>query len=219
MNNEQSKQSINLWQERYGSPEYAYGKEPNLFFKEWLTQLTPKTILMPADGEGRNGVYAATLGWKVTSFDMSEEGSLKAMNLASQHNVRLDYFVGSLEDMEFEKESFDVIGLIYAHFQADMISAYHHALSSYLKPGGMVILEAFSKNHLQFNSVDPKVGGPKDIGLLFSIEQIKTDFELYGIELLEEKQIQLNEGIYHIGEGSVIRFVGRKPVSKNYQNI
>lgn len=67
--------------------------------------------------------------------------------------------------------------------------------------------------------VTPKVGGPKDIGLLFSIEQITTDFEFYDIELLEEKQIQLNEGIYHIGEGSVIRFVGRKPVSKNYQNI
>ena len=211
MNNIEIDENLKLWRNRYCNPEYAYGKEPNLFFAEWLSQLSPNTILMPADGEGRNGVFAATIGWDVTSFDISKEGRTKAMELADEHKVRLDYYVGSLEEMEFEINSFSAIGLIYAHFPSDKISEYHQKLTNYLKPGGMIFLEAFGKKHLEFNTLDPKVGGPKDIDMLFSIEQIKADFENYDIALLEEKVIELNEGIYHKGMGSVIRFVGRKP--------
>lgn len=203
--------NLQFWQQRYGEEQYAYGKTPNLFFKEWLGQLSPKTILMPADGEGRNGVYAATLGWKVTSFDLIAEGAAKAKELATANNVRLDYFIGSIEQMRFETESFEAIGLIYAHFPADKISAYHKTLSTYLKPGGMVILEAFGIDHLKFNTLNPKVGGPKNIDMLFSIQQLTTDFEGYDIAILEEREIELSEGLYHNGRGSVIRFVGIKP--------
>jgi ubiquinone/menaquinone biosynthesis C-methylase UbiE len=207
----QSNPNLKLWQDRYGNPEYAYGTKPNLFFREWLGHLIPNTILMAADGEGRNGVHAATLGWKVTSFDISPEGKAKAMTLAEKHNAQLEYLVGSVENMQFAPNSFDAIALIYAHFSADRISSYHSLLSTYLKPGGMVILEAFSKKHLQLNALDPKVGGPRQIDMLFSIDQVRTDFENYDIILLEEKQIQLSEGIYHNGKSSVVRFVGKKP--------
>jgi len=200
----------NMWNERYMDNEFVYGKEPNLFFKEWLQKLESGSILMPADGEGRNGVFAAQLGWKVTSSDLSEEGKSKALELANEKNVALDYSVGDLEELEFKKESFDAIGLIYAHFAADKKSFLHKKLNDYVKPGGIIIFEAFSKSHLLYNIKDPKVGGPKDINMLFSIAEIAADFENYEILLLEEKQIILDEGKYHIGKGSVIRFVGRK---------
>jgi hypothetical protein len=54
------------------------------------------------------------------------------------------------------------------------------------------------------------VGGPKDLDMLFSIDEIKADFSNYEFLELEEKEIELNEGIYHNGTGSVIRFVARK---------
>ena len=79
-----------------------------------------------------------------------------------------------------------------------------------MKPGGLIIFEAFSKVHLLYNGLDPKVGGPKNIDMLFSTAEIEADFENYHILLLEEKEILLEEGKYHIGKGSVIRFVGRK---------
>lgn len=199
-----------MWDERYMDNEFVYGKEPNLFFKEWLQQLKPGSILMPADGEGRNGVFAAQLGWKVTSSDLSEEGKLKAMKLAKEKKVDLEYFVGDLEQLQFESVSFDAIGLIYAHFAADKKTVLHKKLNDYLKPGGVIIFEAFSKLHLLYNGIDPKVGGPKDFDMLFSTAEIATDFENYEILLLEEKEITLEEGKYHIGKGSVIRFVGRK---------
>ena len=186
-----------MWDERYMENEFVYGKEP-------------ASILMPADGEGRNGVFAARLGWNVTSSDLSEEGKLKALDLAKENNVTISYSVGDLEQLHFEKESFDAVGLIYAHFAADKKSALHQQLNDYVKPGGIIIFEAFSKLHLLYNELDPKVGGPKDINMLFSIAEIAADFENYEILLLEEKEIILDEGKYHIGKGSVIRFVGRK---------
>lgn len=198
------------WDERYKGTEFAYGTAPNAFFKEWLTKFKPGAILMPADGEGRNGVFAAQLNWKVTSFDLSSEGQIKALKLAQDNNVALQYIVGNLETLEFEKESFDAIGLIYAHFSAETKSALHKKLNEYLKPGGVIIFEAFSKNHIDFKKENPKVGGPDNIDDLFSTAEIASDFSNYEIVLLEEEEIRLNEGKFHVGTGSVIRFVGRK---------
>lgn len=200
------------WDTRYQESGFAYGKEPNLFFKEWLQKLAPGTILMPADGEGRNGVYAATLNWEVTACDLSEAGKLKALELANEKQVSITYLVEDLEKLEFEQESFDVIALIYAHFSSDQKSMLHKKLQGFLKPGGLIIMEAFSKAHLDFNAIDPKVGGPKEIDMLCSIAEIKADFENYEPLLLEERIIELEEGKYHIGQGAVIRFVGRKPM-------
>jgi SAM-dependent methyltransferase len=200
----------NMWEERYKEKEFVYGKEPNVFFSEWLQKIESGSILMPADGEGRNGVFAAQLGWEVTSFDLSEEGKSKALELAKENNVTLEYIVGDLEQLSFKKESFDAIGLIYAHFAAEKKSFLHKKLNKYLKPGGIIIFEAFSKSHLFYNALDPKVGGPTAIDMLFSIVEIAAYFENYDTLLLEEKEIILEEGNYHIGKGSVIRFVGRK---------
>jgi SAM-dependent methyltransferase len=210
MNQSWDKEYKNMWEERYKNQDYAYGKEPNLFFAEWLQKLEPKSILMPADGEGRNGVFAAQLGWEVTSFDLSEEGKSKTLDLAKEMQVSLDYIVGNLEQLEFKKESFDAIGLIYAHFAAEKKSILHKKLNEYLKPGGIIIFEAFGKKHIDFNTLNSKVGGPKDINMLFSLAEIKADFENYEIVVLEEKEIILDEGKCHIGKGSVIRFVGIK---------
>lgn len=198
------------WDERYKGEEFAYGKEPNIFFKNWLEKFEPGSILMPADGEGRNGVFAAKLGWKVIAFDLSTEGRTKALQLARDRNVTIDYIVGDLEQLEFDKGSFDAMGLIYAHFPAEKKSAFHRKLDGYIKQGGIIIFEAFSKNHLQFRKADPKVGGPEDIAALFSKDEILSDFGNYEILLLEEEEIFLQEGKFHIGKGAVIRFVGRK---------
>jgi len=199
-----------FWDTRYKNPEYAYGKNPNDFFKEQIQKLKPASILLPADGEARNGVYAAELGWDVTSLDLSVEAKNKAWELAEERQVSINYIVEDLKNLDFPKSSFDAIALIYAHFSADKKSLLHKKLSEWLKPGGTIIFEAFSKNHLQLVQSNPKIGGPKDIDMLFSKEELLEDFPQYEIEILEEAQIQIEEGLYHSGGGSVIRFVGKK---------
>lgn len=200
----------NRWNERYATDDFAYGEAPNTYLEEQLAHLKPGKILFPAEGEGRNAIFAAKMGWQVSAFDISNEGQKKAFLLAKKNNVSIDYQVGSLENLNYGEYQFDAIALIYAHFPADIKSQMHKSLDQYLRPGGTVIFEAFSKNHLEYLKVDEKVGGPKDIDSLFSIAEIRNDFKNYDIIILEETVISLNEGFFHNGEGSVIRFVGRK---------
>lgn len=198
------------WNDRYRQEAFAYGEEPNIFLQEQLSKLPIGSILFPAEGEGRNAVFAAKLGWNVSAFDISHEGRNKAMQLAEKNHVTIDYQVGDLDNMNFEVEQFDVIALIYAHFPAEIKSAYHQKLDSLLKKGGNIIFESFSKKHLAYVTANEHVGGPKDIDSLFSVEEIKSDFPNYTQQELVEQEIELNEGLYHNGTGYVIRFTGQK---------
>lgn len=199
-----------FWNQRYGQKAFAYGEAPNAFFKARISDYEPGTILFPAEGEGRNAVYAARLGWKVTAFDISEEGKKKAQLLANKHQVTMDYRVGDLSVMHFDEAQFDAVALIFAHFPAGIRSLYHDLFSKYLKKDGIILLEAFSKKHIEYNSKDEKVGGPKDVDLLYSMDEIKADFRDFEPIELTETEVELNEGLYHVGRGSVIRFIGRK---------
>jgi 2-polyprenyl-3-methyl-5-hydroxy-6-metoxy-1,4-benzoquinol methylase len=198
------------WNERYRQSGFAYGEQPNGYLKEQLEKLKAGTILFPAEGEGRNAVFAARLGWKVSAFDISEEGRKKALSLAEANQVTIDYQVGELQNLNYQPEQFDAIGLIYAHFPAEIKSVYHKSLDKYLRKGGVIIFEAFSKSHIEYIARNEKVGGPNNISMLFSIDEIRSDFPGYDIIDLEEKEIELNEGVYHKGLGSVIRFAGQK---------
>jgi cyclopropane fatty-acyl-phospholipid synthase-like methyltransferase len=198
------------WNDRYKNDEFAYGEHPNNYLRDQLDKLSPGTILFPAEGEGRNAVYAAKHGWKVSAFDISIEGKKKADRLAETNNVELDYQVGELQNLKYASGQFDAIAFIYAHFPADVKSSYHKTIQNYLRSGGVIIFEAFSKQHLEYIARNEKVGGPKELAMLFSIEEIQTDFANYDIIELVEQEVELNEGAFHNGKGSVIRFVGRK---------
>lgn len=201
---------IERWNERYRMEEFAYGEQPNLYLKEQLMKLKTGAILFPAEGEGRNAVFAAKLGWQVSAFDISVEGKKKALRLAQANHVSIDYHVGEFQTLNYEVEQFDAMALIYAHFPAAIKSHYHKTLDKYLKKGGVIIFEAFSKKHIDYIARNEKVGGPKEVAMLFSIDEIKSDFLNYEILELKEEEIELHEGLFHNGLGSVIRFVGRK---------
>ncbi|HTJ48724.1 MAG TPA: class I SAM-dependent methyltransferase [Cyclobacteriaceae bacterium] len=201
---------LEKWNDRYSKDEYAFGEQPNSYLKEQLEKLDIGTILFGAEGEGRNAVFAARLGWTVSAFDISVEGKKKALQLAKNNNVTIDYQVGELQTLNYNNEQFDAIALIYAHFPPDIKSKYHKLLNNYLRKDGIIIFEAFSKSHIDYRLKDEKIGGPTDLESLFSIEELKSDFENYEIIELVEKEIELSEGLYHNGKGAVIRFVGRK---------
>ena len=205
-----NKEWLDKWNDRYRNEVYAFGETPNEFLKTQLEKLNAGTILFPAEGEGRNAMFAAMLGWKAHAFDISIEGKRKAIRLAKRNGVAIDYKIGELPDLNYQSEQFDAIALIYAHFPAEIKSRYHRLLSSYLRNGGIVLFEAFSKSHLKYVVENPGVGGPRDIGSLFSIDELKSDFLGYEIIELAEKEIELNEGLHHVGRGAVIRFVGIK---------
>jgi len=194
-----------FWNDRYATDQYVYGTEPNQFLKSELTKLPCGKILFPAEGEGRNAVYAAKNGWEVFAFDSSKEACKKAENLAALSGVSIQYKVTNFEKINLPADFFDTIVLIFAHFHPLKRKEYHQKLISLLKPGGTILLEGFSKKQTDYNS-----GGPKNIELLFSKQEIKEDFSLLSELKLEELLINLDEGPYHQGIASVIRMVGTK---------
>lgn len=195
----------NFWDERFAVEEYVYGTEPNTYFKEQIEKLNPGKLLMPGEGEGRNAVFAATLGWNVTAFDPSIEGKKKAQKLAESKKVQINYLTSSYDDIQLPENEFDCIGLVYTHMPSIKRLKYHQKLISFLKPGGHLIMECFSKEQIHNNT-----GGPKSIDMLFSEEELRADFESLAQLSIVKKEIEFEEGLFHKGKASVIRVVGVK---------
>ena len=194
-----------FWNARYNEINYAYGKNPNQYFKDEIDLLPPGKILLAAEGEGRNAVYAASLGWDVFAYDFSEKAYQKAMALAREKQVEINYQIASLSDLTFANAFFDVIGLIYVHFPDSIRTSNHQKLCSLLKIRGRIILEAFSTNHPQYQKINPRVGGPKMPTQLYSEEKLRTDFEGFEFTQLKEEKITLEEGTFHNGITTVMR--------------
>lgn len=194
-----------FWNERFATDEYVYGTKPNEFFKNQLGKLQPGKILFPAEGEGRNAVYAAGQDWNVTAFDSSSVAKNKAEHLAREKGVAIDYRIADYENVSFPEESFDCIVLIYAHMHPLKRKEYHQKLASFLKPGGTLILEGFSKQQIENNT-----GGPRNAEMLFSEEELRSDFGFFSELAVSETEITLDEGPFHQGKAAVIRVVGKR---------
>jgi SAM-dependent methyltransferase len=201
-----------FWNERFSSADYIYGKHPNTFFKNYIDSLHKTgTFLFPAEGEGRNAVYAASLGWDVTAFDISSEGREKAIQLATVQGVDILYEVKDFEEIYFNR-AFDCVAFIYTHFTTEKKYLFFDKVLDSLKPGGWVIFECFSVNNLSFRDKNPKIGGPENPNMLYSLVELQTIFMGYKIFNLTEEIVTLNEGKYHNGEGCVIRLFAQKPI-------
>ena len=195
-----------FWNERYADSEYAYGTDPNKFVAKILASLSPGRILLPCDGEGRNAVYAAGQGWDVLALDQSVSGREKALKLAASKNVTINFIVADCLSYDYPTGAFDAVVLCYAHFPATQRQLLHQACVHALKPGGTLILEAFSKDQIGNPS-----GGPRSAPILYDIEELKDDYRDLKHVTATSVDTELDEGLYHVGPASVVRFVGRKP--------
>ncbi|MEL6131833.1 MAG: class I SAM-dependent methyltransferase, partial [Bacteroidota bacterium] len=171
-------------------------------FAEKLEKLAPGSLLLPAEGQGRNAVFAAKMGWDVHAFDFSEMARIKAFELAEQEGVSFKYDVMSFESLELPLAAYDAIGLVFVHTSPDMRQKLHRDLIPLLKPEGMVILEAFHKTQLGLTS-----GGPKSDAMLFSEEELREDFQELDIISVEVVTRQLDEGPFHQGEAHIIQMM------------
>ena len=195
------------WDMRYREPGYVYGTAPNDFIVAVTATIPRGRILSLAEGEGRNAVYLASLGCKVTAVDGSAVGLRKAEALAAERGVAITAIVADLGQFRILPEHWDGIVSCYCHIPSSIRPALHRAVVRGLKPGGVFVLEAFSKQQLAYNS-----GGPQDPDLLMSLDELKR--ELSGLEFIRaatlEREVQ--EGTRHTGLASVVQILARKPV-------
>lgn len=201
---------VSFWNSRYAAEEFAYGEEPNLYFKEKINTLSPGNALFPGEGEGRNAVYAAQLGWNVTAFDPSESGKEKAHRLASSRNVKISYEVMDASSFLLSNNKFELVTFCFTHFPSAERVTLHQKLVDSVRTGGHVIFEAFAKGHERYNEKQPEVGGPRDPDLLFSEAEMKSILHDFEIIEMSTTEVQLDEGKYHRGLGLVLRAFAKK---------
>lgn len=193
-----------FWDQRYAENETVYGYEPTKFFKLFIDLHQPGSILLPAEGEGRNAVYAASKGWQVDAFDFSEVAQKKALGFAKSENIRINYDLKNIATFKTEK-LYDAVGLIYVHLPVELRKKFHQEIYNSIKTGGFLVLEAFAKEQGQFES-----GGPRDPELLYDALSLCSDFPFLHLLSCEQKEIILNEGDYHKGKAAVLRIIGQR---------
>lgn len=198
--------SREFWDSRFAEKGFAYGTEPNEFLVSQKRYLKPGLkALAVADGEGRNGVWLASQGLEVLSVDQSAVGLAKARELAAQRGVSIRTEQADLTTWKWPENEFDVVAAIYIHFPPTVRLRMHAAMYGALKPGGILILEAFTPKQLEY-----KTGGPQDPAMLYTMEMLRKDFVAGERLLLEETITGLNEGPYHRGQAAAVRLVLRK---------
>ncbi len=197
--------SKDFWNSRYSEREFAYGTDPNEFFKEQIDKIIPGRAIFLGEGEGRNAVYAAKLGWQVDAVDFSSSAKDKALKLAKENNVKINYAVSDLNDYDFKENDYDLVVMIFLHLPLELRTSIFSKSILSLNKNGRLLIEAFSKE--QINNIS---GGPRSIDLLYSENDVLSLTNDLRIETMESKSIQLDEGKHHKGKADVIRFVGVK---------
>lgn len=195
-----------MWDQRYAEDGFAYGTKPNDFLKASMDKLRPGgKILCLADGEGRNSVYLAENGYKVSCVDLSPVGLDKATALAQSRSVSIETFVADLKDYQISADSYDAIISIFCHLPPAIQEHVHGQIHKGLRPGGVYILEGFSKDQINYNT-----GGPRKPEMLMDLDSVKRELEpLYFHHAIETERL-IREGKYHNGKGAVIQIIAMK---------
>lgn len=201
-----------FWDERYRGEGFSFGTEPNAFLVSQAHYLKPGSrVLVPGDGEGRNGVWLAQQGLIVDTVDASPVGVAKARALASERGVTVGAQVADLLDWDWPRERYDLVAALFIHFFDSGRPRMHRAMLDALKPGGAIILEGFRLEQLEFQKIHHS-GGPRTADMLHSTAKLAADFAGANILLLEEAEVELDEGHRHKGPAAVVRAVVQKPL-------
>ncbi|MEW5838510.1 MAG: class I SAM-dependent methyltransferase [Pseudomonadota bacterium] len=196
-----------FWNTRFAEEHLAYGEAPNAFVQEQAYRLPPGArVLLPGDGQGRNSVWLAQQGFDVVCVDWSEAGLARAQELAARQAVFIEPILADLTAWLWPQDAFDAVVAVHLHLMPDARRQVHQAMLRALKPGGLLLLEAFDLEQAGLNS-----GGPRNPAMLYSAEMLAEDFAEAEFLMLERAQVMLDEGLYHQGMAEVVRMVAVRP--------
>lgn len=193
-----------MWNERYASQDFVYGTEPNAFLAQ-NAGLLVGPILSIAEGEGRNAVFLASLGFDVLGVDSSDVGLAKAQQLAASRGVSIRTEVADLAIYKPPELSFGSVVSIFAHLPSELRRRLYPLLERCLRPGGLILLEAYTPAQLARDT-----GGPKDADMLMTCAKLEQEFPHCEVILSQEIEREVVEGKFHTGLASVVQFIARK---------
>ncbi|GHE83076.1 class I SAM-dependent methyltransferase [Thalassotalea profundi] len=200
-----------MWDQRYGAKEFAYGTSPNDFLKEQYSCI-PKggNVLCLAEGEGRNAVFLAKLGYVVTAVDQSPVGLEKAQAYANENGVEITTVVTDLADYDIGEKIWDGIVSISAHVPSVLRKKIHQQVVRGLKPKGVFILEAYTEHQLVMSGIGGPPASQRD--LFMSLNALKIELKGLHFNIGNEVERFISEGEHHQGESAVVQVVAYKDI-------
>lgn len=195
-----------LWEQRYGAEEYVYGTEPNDFLRAHLDTLPRGDVLCVAEGEGRNSTFIASSGRTVQSVDLTHAGVEKTRRLAAARGVLVHAVTADLDTYDIGEQRWDAVVSIFAHMPPAVRRSLHERIVVALRPGGVLLLEAYTPNQIGRGT-----GGPAVVEMTMTLEGLRA--ELQGLEFVHGEELlrEVVEGPGHTGLGAVVQVIGRKP--------
>jgi len=193
-----------FWNKRYAGDDYLYGTEPNSFLVAQYKVLR-EPVLSLSEGEGRNAVFLASRGLEVVCVDISAVALEKAKRLAKSRGVEITTIVCDLEDFEPEERRYGSVVSISAHLPSRVRHRLYPLIEQSLRPGGTIVLEAYSENQLSRDT-----GGPKDLDMLMTVDKLRREFPNCEPLLLRDIEREVSEGEGHTGMASVVQFIARR---------
>jgi cyclopropane fatty-acyl-phospholipid synthase-like methyltransferase len=199
-----------FWNKRFDTPDYIFGKAPNKYLEAQAKLHIKKgdSVLCVADGEGRNSVWLAKQGMRVDAFDLSEIALSKAIALATEEAVQVQFSLASSDTWAWQPNHYDAVVGIFIQFADPVMRTRLFAqMVSTLKPGGILIIQGYTPKQLEF-----KTGGPSILEHLYTEDVIRdliSDLELIDLCVYEKT---LSEGPKHTGMSALLGLVARKPL-------
>jgi SAM-dependent methyltransferase len=195
------------WNERYAREGWAFGTEPNDFLKAEAHRIPEGgRVLCLGEGEGRNGVHLASLGYRVVAVDQSAVGMHKARALAAERGVSVETLVASVEELDLGEGEWQGIVSIFFHLPPDLRRAVHRRVARGLARGGVFVLEAYTPGQLELGT-----GGPPHVDRLPTLAVLREELESLELVVGRELEREIREGWMHTGRGAVVQVVGVRP--------
>ena len=198
-----------MWDQRYGEEGFAYGVEPNDFLREQVGAFAPgAAVLCLAEGEGRNAVYLAERGCEVTAVDLSPVGLAKAEKFAAERGASITTVAADLSAYDLGEARWDGVVSVWAHVPPAVRGPLHRRVVRALKPGGVLLLEAYTPKQLEHGT-----GGPPKAELMMTLAGLREELAGLEIELGREVEREIHEGRYHDGMSATVQLLARKPAA------
>ncbi len=198
-----------FWNERFANAgdDYLFGTEPNGFLvsQKHLVKTGMKALAV-ADGEGRNGVFLASLGVDVLSVDFSPVAQGKALQLADDQGWNIETRQVDVHTWDWPEDAFDLIAAIFIQFSsaADRPGVFA-GIRRALKPGGVLLLQGYRPEQLAYGT-----GGPPVAENMYTEEILRQGFADMDIVHLGSHDDEVDEGAGHSGMSALIDMIAYK---------
>jgi len=179
------------WDERYAGPELVWGAGPNRFVAEELAALKPGRALDLGTGEGRNAIWLAGRGWRVTGVDFSAVGLARAAELARQRGVDADWVQADLLRYEPAPAEYDLVLIAYIQLPTDDLAHLVATAATAVAPGGTLLAVGHDRDNLGRG-----YGGPQYPHVLWTPASVAAALDGLTVERAEQvrRHVQTAEG-------------------------